>query len=129
MKELKFFKSTNGTMQIIAAVLSIAALAFGFPEKEVLALIIAVESAFLAVREWLKTDKNFSWSWNIPTYLVAILLLAVPSLSLFWETLPPLFDAIKNGNISLALSAAIMAFNTLMAIIRGKEKPKERIGR
>ena len=105
------FNSTNGTLQVIEAVVIALLLLLGMSETVAIELVAAVVGAIGVVREWLKEGVDFKWNWNVLTYLAAGLIIIVPSLADAWELLPALGEAIRLKDFSAIISIVVLLFN------------------
>lgn len=118
------FNSTNGTLQVIEAVVIALLLLLGMSETVAIELVAAVVGAIGVVREWLKEGVDFKWNWNVLTYVAAGLIIIVPSLADAWELLPELGEAIRVKDFSAIISIVVLLFN-----IFTKSRQREREGR
>lgn len=118
------FNSTNGTLQVIEAVVIALLLLLGMSETVAIELVAAVVGAIGVVREWLKEGVDFKWNWNVLTYVAAGLIIIVPSLADAWELLPELGEAIRLKDFSAIISIVVLLFN-----IFTKSRQREREGR
>lgn len=118
------FNSTNGTLQVIEAVVIALLLLLGMSETVAIELVAAVVGAIGVVREWLKEGVDFKWNWNVLTYVAAGLIIIVPSLADAWQLLPELGEAIRLKDFSAIISIVVLLFN-----IFTKSRQREREGR
>lgn len=118
------FNSTNGTLQVIEAVVIALLLLLGMSETVAIELVAAVVGAIGVVREWLKEGVDFKWNWNVLTYVAAGLIIIVPSLADAWQLLPELGEAIRLKDFSAIISIVVLLFN-----IFTKSRQRERESR
>jgi len=121
MKQI--LESKNGLLQVVLAALLFLAAAFGL-EPQALAALVAAVIAFVGVfGAWLRKGIRFRWDSNAWTYLVAFLLVALPSWEAVWSLLPPLFEAIAAKNINLIIAAGIAIANVLLKRFGAQKSP------
>lgn len=118
------FNSTNGTLQVIEAVVIALLLLLGMSETVAIELVAAVVGAIGVVREWLKEGVDFKWNWNVLTYVAAGLIIILPSLADAWQLLPELGEAIRLKDFSAIISIVVLLFN-----IFTKSRQRERESR
>lgn len=123
----QILNSKNGLLQIILAGVLAAAAAFGLDPDAVGAVVTSIIAFVGVAREWLSRGVRFRWDSNTWTYVVAFLLVVVPSLADVWGLLPDLFAAIQSGNINLIIAAGIALVNVLIRRFGGggAARPKE----
>ena len=122
--------STNGTINIITAVLLALAASLNFPEAPLEGLIAAVVPMLAVVREWLKEGVKFRFSGNVFTYLAAAVVLVAPWLAEFFEFLQPVVDALLRGDIGALWPALLPLINIILYLARERpwEKPDPSLG-
>lgn len=111
--------STNGTINIVLFVLFSLGAVIGIEKVLIESVALAVLPFVAAIRETIMRGFKPRWDWNIPIYILSALTLALPFLSEFFDALKVAYELYLNGgNIAAILSALLVAFNIIMAIIR-----------
>lgn len=129
-RSLPVVKSTNGTGQLIIAIVSILALLLGIPEQEATAFAAEVTAFIFLIRELLNNKQIFlrtDWKTigNAITWLGVILLYFLPEQVGLADSLERLGIAISNQNIGAILAAAASLAQIIWNILREKNSKGE----
>lgn len=113
-------KSTNGTLNVVLALVLALAAAFGFPEASVESFAAELIAFVGIAREWLKGGPKLRWNMNVYTYIGAALLLLLPWADALIPALGKLIEAITTKSLDKILPAFLALFNIVYHIIRDK---------
>lgn len=126
----KLIQSTNGTNQLILAVLFAAGAFFGIDEASILGLVTAATSLIMYVREIAKGERKGKLTINVYTYIATGLTGLFVWMGGIFDALKPLveylFTVINGSEINFGALLGLLwpIINQLIVIF--KEKPWEK---
>lgn len=123
-------KSSNGTGQLVIAIVSILALLFGVDEQAATAFAAEVTAFIFLIREMLQNKQIFlrtDWKTigNAVTWLSVILLYFLPEQVGLADAVERLGIAVSNQNIGAILASAATLAQILWNILRDKNSKGE----